>query len=57
MAKRRQEAHHCGVSLTPKGVRIILPKSDYLSPLYSRKQVRQIIADLQSALDDDMFVA
>jgi hypothetical protein len=53
MAKRKQE--HCQVMLTAKGVRIILPKTDDLSPLYSRKQMRSIIADLQSALDDDMF--
>lgn len=56
MAKRYQEAH-CQISTTAKGMRITLPKSDYLSPLYSRRQLKRNIAELQDALDDDMFTA
>ncbi|WP_194480664.1 hypothetical protein [Bradyrhizobium sp. CCBAU 53338] len=57
MPKRDKEALHCLVTATAKGIRIQLPKTDDLSPLYSRKQVKNIIADLQSALDNDLFLA
>jgi hypothetical protein len=57
MAKPRKEDTYTMTSLTPRGVRITLPKTDYLSPLYSRKQARAIIADLQDALDNDLFYA
>lgn len=54
---RKQETHCTQVMMTAKDVRVILPKSDELSPSYSRKQVRGIIAALQDALDDDLFYA
>lgn len=57
MAKKRKDDTYTMTSLTPRGVRITLPRTDDLSPLYSRKQVRAIIADLQDALDGDMFYA
>jgi len=56
-AKKRKEETYTCVGFTAKGVRITLPKTDFLSPMYSRKQARLIIADLQAALDDDMFYA
>ncbi|WFU23569.1 hypothetical protein QA649_37045 [Bradyrhizobium sp. CB1717] len=55
MAKKRKLETFTSVGFTARGVRIILPKTDYLSPMYSRKQIRAIIADLQAALDDDLF--
>jgi hypothetical protein len=57
IAKRSKQEMCTMTSLTPRGVRITLPKTDYLSPMYSRKQVRAIIADLQDALDNDLFYA
>lgn len=57
VAKARKEDSYTITSFTPRGVRIEFPKSDYISPLYSRKQVRAIIADLQDALDNDLFYA
>lgn len=55
--RKKRETHHCLIGVNARGVRIQLPKSDYLSPMYSRRQVKSIIADLQSALDGDLFAA
>ncbi|WP_426409452.1 hypothetical protein [Bradyrhizobium ganzhouense] len=53
MAKRKQET--CVAwNITAKGISFVLPKTDDLSPTYSRKEVKRIIARLQDALDDEM---
>lgn len=43
--------------LTPRSVRITSSKTDDLSPLYSRKQIRAIIAALQDPIDNNLFYA
>lgn len=56
MAKQRKRLERCSVGISAKGITIQLPGSDDVSPVYSRRQVASIVADLQAALDDDMGV-
>jgi hypothetical protein len=54
MAKRKQDTHCVNWNITAKGIAFVLPKTDDLSPTYSRKELKRIIAGLQEALDDDL---
>lgn len=56
MAKRKH-AEHTSFGITEKGITIQLPKSDDVSPRYSRAQLKGIIADLEAVLDDDLWAA
>lgn len=56
MAKRKEVEHTC-FSITEKGISIQLPKSNDLSPCYSRRQLKDIIADLQAVFEDDLWAA
>lgn len=53
MAKSKQVAS-VHILSTTKGIMVQLPEMEEFSPAYSRRQVKSIIADLQSVLDDDL---
>lgn len=53
MAKSKQVANVQTIS-TAKGIMVQLAEMDDFSPVYSRKEIKSIIADLQSVLDDGL---